>query len=59
MEIGGANDQAGHGAGVEEPASSDAAHDTELATILNAWGALPPAIKAGIIAMVKASQATP
>jgi hypothetical protein len=30
--------------------------DSELTTILNAWPALPQAIKAGILAMVRASK---
>jgi len=32
--------------------------DPKLATIINAWPMLPEAIRAGIVAMVKASAAT-
>jgi len=35
--------------------SKGAANDPELQTVIDAWGRLPVALKAGILAMVKAA----
>jgi len=37
------------------PRAPEGANDPDLAAVVNAWPTLPPAVKTGIVAMVKAS----
>ena len=44
---------------VRAPNGPDATVDPDLAAVLSAWPRLPEALKAGIVAMVKAAQERP
>jgi len=50
-----ADDSAPMSAQVSKPAITDQRSDPELAQVIEAWAGLPEALKAGIVAMVKAA----